>query len=312
VTTEAPDPETLRLLVLVGECGSLGSAAVRLGMSQPSASKRMTTLERRLGLRLLDRTRRGSVLTDAGELVGGWAQRVLDEYTALREGVELLRTRASAQLRVAASLTVAEHLLPGWLAGLRRGMPDVRVGLQVTNSARVCEVVRTGGVDVGFIESPQVLPGLRTRTVGHDRLVLVVGPDHPWARRRGPVRPDELASTPVLTREAGSGTRDTAERALVACGTPPVPPLLELGSSAAIRSTVLTGAGPALLSGLVVADDITERRLVEVPTTGVDLGRRLRAVWRSAEAPSGHAAALIGQALEARGVARGCPASPGT
>ncbi|ANY09439.1 LysR substrate-binding domain-containing protein [Pseudonocardia sp. HH130630-07] len=306
--SEDPDPETLRLLVLVGECGSLGLAAARLGMSQPSASKRMTTLERRLGLRLLDRSRRGSVLTEAGELVGGWAQRVLDEYAALRDGVELLRTRATAALRVAASLTVAEHLLPGWLAGLRRSAPDVRVGLQVTNSTRVCELVRDGGVDVGFIESPQVLPGLRTRTVGHDRLVLVVGPDHPWARRRRPVGPEELARTPLLTREPGSGTRDTAERALAACGTTPVPPLLELGSSAAIRSTAVTGAGPALLSGLVVTDDIAAHRLVEVPTTGIDLERRLRAVWRSAAAPSGDAAALIGQALRSQPAGRPGPA----
>jgi DNA-binding transcriptional LysR family regulator len=295
-----PDVESLRLLVLVGERGSLTSAAGELGMSQPGASKRMSVLERRLGLSLVERSRRGSVLTASGELVAGWARRVLDELAALQDGVELLRRRTSAQLIVAASLTVAEHLLPVWLGEMRRSDPDSRVGLQVMNSTRVCEAVREGTADLGFIESPDVLPGLRSRAVARDRLVLVVAPGHPWARRRRPVGASELAGTPLLVRELGSGTRDTVERALATCGTQPAAPLLELGSSAAIRGAVLAGAGPALLSELVIAEDLTRRTLVEVPLADVDLGRTLRAVWRAAERPTGQAAALLGHAARHR------------
>jgi DNA-binding transcriptional LysR family regulator len=296
----APDVESLRLLVLVGERGSLTSAAGELGMSQPAASRRMGTLERRLGLTLLERSRRGSVLTASGELVAGWARRVLEELAALQSGVDLLRRRTSAQLTVAASLTVAEHLLPGWLGEMRRFDPDARVGLQVMNSTRVCEAVRDGTVDLGFIESPDVLPGLRSRAVARDRLVLVVAPGHPWSRRRRPVGASELADTPLLAREQGSGTRDTVERALATWGVQPAAPLLELGSSAAIRSAVLAGAGPALLSELVIAEDLTRRTLVEVPLADVDLRRTLRAVWRAAGRPSGQAAALLGHATGRR------------
>src|SRR5918992_354189 len=163
--TVLPDVESLRLLVLVGERGSLTSAAGELGMSQPAASKRISSLERRLGLSLVERSRRGSVLTASGELVAGWARRVLDELAALQDGVDLLRRRTSAQLTVAASLTVAEHLLPVWLGEMRRSDPDSRVGLQVMNSTRVCEAVREGTADLGFIESPDVLPG-RARSPG--------------------------------------------------------------------------------------------------------------------------------------------------
>jgi DNA-binding transcriptional LysR family regulator len=295
--SDLPDVESLRLLVLVGERGSLTSAAGELGMSQPAASKRMSVLERRLGLSLVERSRRGSVLTASGELVAGWARRVLDELAALQDSVELLRRRTSAQLTVAASLTVAEHLLPAWLGEMRRSDPDSRVGLQVMNSTRVCEAVRDGTVDLGFIESPDVLPGLRSRAVARDRLVLVVAPGHPWARRRRPVGASELAGTPLLVRELGSGTRDTVERALATCGVQLAAPLLELGSSAAIRSAVLAGAGPALLSELVIAEDLTRRTLVEVPLADVDLRRTLRAVWRAAKRPSGQAAALLGSVV---------------
>jgi DNA-binding transcriptional LysR family regulator len=294
----SPDLESLRLLVLVGERGSLTAAAVELGMNQPAASKRISLLERRLGVALLVRTRQGSAMTDAGRLVAGWARRVVDEVDTLVDGAAALRRQTSAQLAVAASLTVAEHLLPAWLGELRGTIPDLHVGLEVTNSTRVCALVRDRAVDVGFVESPDVPADLGSRPVGADRLVVVVPRAHPWARRRHAVTPAELAATPLISREAGSGTRDAAERALAAVGERLVPPSLELGSSAAIRSSVLAGGGPALLSELVVAADLAAGTLVEVPLEGVDLGRTLRAVWRGGASPAGPAVALV--ALAAR------------
>lgn len=298
-----PDPEALRLLLLIRERGSLTAAAEETGISQPSASKRMTALERRLGVRLLDRTRRGSALTPAGTLVCGWAQRVVDELRALQDGVAALRRDTAPHLTVAASLTVAEHLLPTWLGELRRQRPELHVGLEVTNSTRVRELVRDGGVDLGFVESPTARTGLRSRIVAHDRLVLAVPLDHPWARRRRPVGPAELANTPLVSREPGSGTRDTADHALAAHGLTPAPPLWELGSSTAVRSAVLAGAGPALISELAVADDLLHHALVDVATTGLDLRRALRAVWRSGTRPTGPAAHLLA-------VAAGNPPGP--
>jgi molybdate transport repressor ModE-like protein len=299
--TWLPDPESLLLLVLVGERGSLSAAAEAAGVSQPAASKRIALLERRLGVQLLERTRQGSTLTEGGELVTGWAQRVLGDLDVLVEGAAALRRRSTGQLAVAASLTIAEHLLPAWLGELRRSAPELRVGLQVTNSTRVCALVRERSVGLGFIESPAVGGGLRSRTVARDRLVLVVAPRHPWARRRRPVGPAELARTPLISREAGSGTRDTADRALTTAGEHPVEPLLELGSSAAVRSAVLAGAGPALLSELVVGADTASGALVEVPTDGVELARALRAVWHTGTRPAGPAASLIGIALRSTG-----------
>jgi DNA-binding transcriptional LysR family regulator len=202
-----PDTESLRLLVLVGELGSLGSAAARLGIAQPSASKRLSTLERRLGLKLVDRTRRGSRLTDTGITIVGWAQRVLDELDQLVTGAEALRTRRDAELKVAASMTVAEHLMPGWISDLRRLRPTLSLGLRVTNSEQVGELVRAGTVDLGFVESPRAPSGLSAQQVATDRLAVVVAPGHPWARRHRPLSAAELAATPLVLRERGSGTR---------------------------------------------------------------------------------------------------------
>lgn len=291
--TSLPDIESLRLLVLVGEDRSLTTAAERSGMTQPAASKRISALERRLGLRLVDRSRTGSTLTAAGRLLCGWAERVLEDVGLMLEGVEALRREHSAQLSLAASLTVAEHLLPTWIGDLRRRLPELHVGLQVLNSTRVCELALHGEIDLGFIESPRRPRGLRSQIVARDRLVLVVAPGHPWARRRTPIDAARLAATPLISREAGSGTRDTAEQALLATGATPAEPLLELGSTAAVRSSVATGAGPALISELVVAQDLAAGTLREVPTADVELHRTLRAVWLAETTPSGAAADLL-------------------
>ncbi|MBO2456623.1 LysR family transcriptional regulator [Actinomadura violacea] len=300
---QPPDLESLQLLVHVADQGSLTAAAAELGISQPSASKRLSRLERRLGLRLLDRTRRGSALTADGVLVTGWARRVLDDLTALSDGAAALHRARTAQLSVAASLTVAEYLLPAWIGELRRADPDLHIGLQVTNSARVCELARHGEVDLGFIESPGRPSGLRSRAVAGDRLVLVAPPGHRWTRRRRPVEPSEVADTPLISREAGSGTRQAAAQALAAHGLEPVPPLLELGSSTAVRNAVVAGAGPALISELVVTADLAAGTLAEIEIAGMTVERSLRAVWRTGSDPTGPAAALLAQARRPTGKA---------
>ncbi|OZM71937.1 LysR family transcriptional regulator [Amycolatopsis antarctica] len=292
-----PDLESLRLLVLVGEFGSIGQAATSLGIAQPSASKRLSTLERRLGLVLVDRTRRGSVLTPDGHAVAGWALRVLDELDGLLTGAEALRSQQEAQLRIGASMTLAEHLVPGWIGELKRSLPKLYVGLEVANSEQVSELARSGEVDLGFIESPGRPRDLVARKVATDLLVVVAPPGHPWTRRRRPLTPADLVATPLVVRERGSGTRETMDAALRRAGFPAVEPLLELGSASAVRNAVTTGAGPAVISELAVARDLGDGRLVRIPLEGIELGRVLRAVWPAGRKLVGPAAALLALAV---------------
>ncbi|MFE7283699.1 LysR substrate-binding domain-containing protein [Streptomyces noursei] len=292
-----PDLESLRLLVLVADLGSLGRAAERLRISQPSASRRLSTLERGLGLVLLDRTRRGSRLTLAGQVVTGHARSVLAELDDLLTGAGKLRDRREAELRVAASLTIAEYLLPTWISELRSRRPELYIGLQVTNSEHVPELVEAGEADIGFIEGPRLSRVMSTRQVAEDRLVVVVDPGHPWARRREPLSARELSRTPLVLRESGSGTRQTLDRALHLAGCDRARPLVELGSTAAVRGAVIAGTGPSVLSELAVRGDIVEGRLTRVEVAGVDLTRDLRAVW-----PTGRR--LVGPAAELVAVAR--------
>lgn len=299
-----PDLASLRLLVSVGELGSLGQAARAAGIAQPSASKRMAVLERRLGVPLLDRGPRGSALTPEGKLVADWAAQVLAAGEELMRGVAALRGRRRATLRIAASLTVAEYLMPRWLHDFQLAEGHVQAGLQVANSTEVIRMVGDDEVELGFVEGPEVPDTLAYRTVATDRLAVLVAPGHPWARRRRPLRAAELAATPLVVRESGSGTRDTLHRVLQAADLALADPYLELGSTAAIKGTVATGDAPAVISAFAVEAELSTGRLVEVPVDGLDLTRKLRAVWPRGRQLLGPAASLLRVATRARGPKR--------
>lgn len=272
--------EELRMLVAVEAHGSLTAAAHALGVTQQAVSQRMRVLERRWGLALFSRSTRGTVLTDHGVLVAGWAAGVIAQADGFDSSVAALRVDATAHVRIAASLTVAEHLLPGWLVSYGRDPDAAQVELTAINSSVVERRVRSGQDDLGFVETPEPPDGLATLVVARDEVVVVVAPGHPWARRTS-VSAAEVARTPLLSREAGSGTRLTLESALeTVLGAGAVAaPAAELSTTAAIRATVLAGGGVAALSERAVADDVATGRLVRVSVDGPALVRPLAAVW---------------------------------
>jgi len=291
---QVTDLTAFDLLLSVARLGSVGRAAAAHHISQPAASARLRELERRLGLTLLHRSPRGSTLTATGALVADWARAAVDAADALATGVTALRATRESRLAVAASQTVAEYLLPAWLVALRTGHPGLTVTLRAANSADVAAAVLAGEVELGFVEGPDAPAGLHAETVATDRLAVVAGPGHPWAKRRRGVTPAELASTPLVSREAGSGTRRAFEEALAPLTA--AAPLLELSSTTAIKHAVAAGSGAAVLSSLAVTAELAAGTLVAVPAA-MPLHRQLRVV-------SPAAGQLIGPARDLYAIAR--------
>lgn len=307
LSARIPDLAALEVLLAVARTGSFNSAARQVGITQQAVSARIKAAEAQAGVALVARTSRGSTLTPEGVVVAEWAARLLAVATELDAGLAALRNRHHTRLRVSASLTIAEQLLPGWLVALqaaaqRRGEQPAEIVLTAANSETVAQQVRQGAADLGFVEGPAAPTGVRSRIIGRDELLVVVRPDHPWAARRQPLSPAELAATPLVSREEGSGTRDALAAALAAAlhrppgaSPAPVPPVaLALSTTAAVRAAVLAGAGPAVLSELAVGEDLASHRLTCVTVAGIDLHRALRAIWTGgAIPPSGAARDLL-------------------
>ncbi|GAA1916563.1 LysR family transcriptional regulator [Nocardioides marmoribigeumensis] len=279
MSTSGSDLGDLALLVRVAQLGSLGRVAEEVGLSQPSLSRRMARLERGLRLTLLQRGPRGTTLTPSGRVVVDWAEEVLGAARRFEESVAVLREHRSSTLRVAASMTIAEHLAPTWLSRLRDVEPDAVVAMSVTNSTDVADAVEHGRADLGFVESPTIRRSVRRRRLAWDHLVVVVADPHPWAGRTRPVTAADLAREPLLVREPGSGTRETLDEALRTRGLE-LTPAQVLASNAALKSSALVGIGPAVLSALAVVDELGSGRLVAVGLQDLDLRRPLSVVWR--------------------------------
>jgi DNA-binding transcriptional LysR family regulator len=281
------------LLCAVDRSGSLSAAAHEMGYSQQAASSRMRSLESQIGAELVRRSPTGSQLTQTGRLVAGWAKDVLGAAERMDFGIAALHERRAARLRVAASLTTSAHLVPGWLVELHRSQLRINqrptdVELITGNSEKVINAVRNEKAAIGFIETPELPKDLKHRVVGYDELVVVVSPGHPWARRRSGVTLEQLARTPLVAREPGSGTRRALELILSDAlpGVEQAAPAVELSTESAITAAIGGGLAPGVLSRLSVADDLALGRLAAVRVRDHDLTRPLAAIWRTGRYPS--------------------------
>ena len=188
-----PDIRSLDFLRSVAALGSIRQAAGAHRISQPAASMRLRSLERTLDLTLLDRSSGRARLTVTGLAVVQWSEAVLDGMRDLLLGTAAVRSEGRDTLRIVASMTVAEYLVPGWLYRLRASDPDVAVSLEMGNSGHVMEVMRRGGADIGFVEGSDDPPDVRTRVVAGRRP----------GRRRGALPSLGPPAAPVVPRRSG-------------------------------------------------------------------------------------------------------------
>lgn len=288
----------LALLVAAIETGTLTQAARAAHLTQPAASKRIALLERHYGLALLERSRSGVRPTEAGRVLYAEARQVLAGLDRADAAMRELGRRARLTLRVAASYTIGELLLPDWLAALRVRSPEVLVDAHVGNSADVVERVIAGDADLGFVETPEAPPGLDHLRVGSDVLAAVAAPSHPLARARR-LDAGALSAHTLVTREEGSGTRETAERWLASLGAQPRD-RLALSSTGAVRGAAEAGMGFALLSRRAVVRELGAGSLVELALSEPAPERPLLAIWRPAGPLAPAARALLDAVAGAR------------
>ena len=257
---DALDPARLRLLVEVDRQGSISSASEVCGMSQPSASKQLKTLEAAVGEKLLERNGRASQLTEAGRIVAGHGARVLDTLHGLREELGALQGAETGTLALAASTTSGSYVMPAILQCFAEKHPGVEVDIAIGPSAWVAERVAKREFSLGIAGEIELPPGVRAETFLDDELVGIAAPGR-VKLRRGKASLDELSRWTLLVREQGSSTRAVAERHLVRAGYRPAN-RWELDSNEAIKRSVAAGLGIGFVSKLVVADEVDRGELV--------------------------------------------------
>lgn len=266
----------LEIFVAIAETGSFSRSAERVSLNQSTISQHIATLEEEVGAPLFDRTGKGVVLTPHGQTFLKHTRRILAERDALLEAMAGLRALDNAQLSIGASNIPANYLVPEILPILAERHPGISLSMQTGDTRETLNRLLAAEVELALIGSRPNQKGVEFLPLYRDRLVLIVGIDHPW-RKRGSITLDELFDEPFVVRERGSGTGLALENALRQGGYDPekLKVAAWLGSNEAVQQAVGTGFGCAFVSELSIAPRRKHHDVFRVEVEGLTVEREL-------------------------------------
>ena len=236
----------IEYVVGVVEEGGFTRAADALHVTQPALSEGIRRLEAELGLELFHRVGRRAVLSSAGEAFLEPARQVLRDLGVLRTSVAAVGGLTAGTLDLVALPTLAVDPLATLVGAFRHAHPDVVVHVdQPEDAAAVATLVRSGRSEIGLTELPVAEPGLASRLLTEQELIVVLPPDSPLARRRRLTTAD-LASVPLVTSPPGTSTRGLIDAAFAAIDDAPLI-AVETDQREAIVPLVVAGAGASVL-----------------------------------------------------------------
>lgn len=294
--------DQLRTFADVVELGSFSAAAARLSLSQPAVSLQVRELERRLGVRLIDRVGRRATPTPAGADLLAHAQRIDAAVAAALEAVAAHAAGTVGRVRLGTGATACIYLLPTALRRLRRDFPDIEVVVSTGNTADVMRQLEENALDVAFATLPVGGRALDVTPVVEDEFVAIFPADGAAPPPR--VTPAALAGWPVVLYEPGANTRRAVDD-WFARGGQTLKPAMQLGSVEAIKELVGAGLGCGVVPAMAVRDDDRSRQLTVRPLTP-RLSRRLALALRR-DKPLTRPLREVVRAIAALGEREGAP-----
>lgn len=289
----------LRSFEAVVRLGGIGRAAAALHLAQPTVSTQMKELAAGLGMVLFEPRGRGLVPTATGRRLAEAVRAMGACWQQFEEDAAALQGLRQGRLRIAA-VTTTEYFLPDLLGPFARAYPGIRIELAVENrDAVIARLVRGDDELAAMMRPPADLPLARWPFL-ENPLVLIAPLDHPLATRRR-LRLQDLTDQPLLTREAGSGTRAVVEEVFAERGVS-WPARMALGSNEAIKHAVRAGLGLAVLSRHTLAADPATEGLAVLPVAGFPVKRQWQLVWRQDRALSLPARTLLDDLRQRLGV----------
>lgn len=251
-------------------------AAEELHFSQPAVSAQIRHLETSLGVKLFDQIGRRTHLTQAGEELYLYSQKIFSLIDETLDNMEALRSPHYGRLSVGADTTVGTYVIPGLLGTFHQIYPQVEISLEVLNRASLVEALASNRVDMAIMgKVPSDMP-VEIEPFAFNELVLVAAPTHRLANLEH-VPIEELGREHFLLREPGSGTRAALENAFQEAGVP-LQISMQVGNNSAIKQGVAAGLGIALISRVALDMELETGRLVILKVEGFPIVRQWRLV----------------------------------
>ena len=252
--------DQLRIFIAVAEHLHFSRAAEELYITQPAVSAAIQCLEEQYKVKLFHRIGRRIEITEAGKLLQGESQKIIDQVALTERGLRELNDLQRGELKLGSSLTIGNYWLPEKISLFKREYPGITVNCTLANTEEICFGTATGLFDLGLVEGevkPSLKVSLEEEVVGGDRLLIVVGKSHPWFEVRE-ISLSELSTTAWVMRESGSGTQQSFEQALENWGInlSKLNVILVLNSGEMVKAIIESGVGAAGISELMVAKEL--------------------------------------------------------
>jgi DNA-binding transcriptional LysR family regulator len=277
----------LRVFVAVAQQGSFSQAGQQIGLSQSAVSHSIKELEGEMGIRLLDRTTREVLLTEAGVQLSSRLERLLEELNTTLLDVRTYGQQRSGTVRVAASQTIAAHLMPQCLAASTEHFPDIKVMLRDRPQQWVLQSIRNAEVDFGIVVGPLPEEDFETEAILDEPFLLLCRKDDPLAAQQT-IHWQMLNQRQLVLQDYASGSRVLIDEALRVQQVQ-AEIVQEIGHPATLYPMVEAGIGisilPALALPLPEGRPLLVRRMVpEINRTIVLVRRKNRSLTPAAEA----------------------------
>ncbi len=266
------DSRQLRAFTILARTGSFTETARELHLSQSAVSHSMKALEGEAGCRLLDKMGKKAVLTQAGEQLLERATRILAEMSEARAELGRLGKWGQSRLRLGASTTACQHVLPGVLREFKDSFPNCTISIEPGDTPEMIEALRNHKIDLAVNLEPRRGEPLDFRPLFTDELQFIVSPQHPWARA-GKVERDEIARQNYIVYKRRSYTSEMIEAHFRADDIV-LFSQLDLGNMEAIKELVKLGIGISILAPWTAKNEIKAGTLVALPLGKRKLKRR--------------------------------------
>jgi len=274
------DDFRLRVFITAAKTLNFTKCAEQLFISQPAVSKHIGELESRYKVQLFERSGSRLALTEAGRVMLEHAERIADGYRRLQYEMDLFTDRLGGELKVGASTTIAQYVLPQVLARFTARFPEVKVSLVSGNSEQVEAALARHDTDLGLVESSARHPGFHYEPFIPDELVLIASTKG-WYGRCDQVTLAELQTVPLVLRESGSGTLEVISKYLAAADVrlASLRVVMQLGSTESIKSFVRNSDAMAIVSVASIVDELRSGELRIIDIEGCTIRREFSFCW---------------------------------
>ncbi len=239
----------LKVFCTVAETKSFSKTSEIIHLTQPAVSLQIQAIEEKYETKLFDRSSSTVTLTPAGETLYKYAKEILALYASAEKTIGKQTGITKGCITIGAGSNIGNYLLPSIITEFKAAHPKVKIYLIVSNTKRVIELLNAGNINLGLVEGDASKQKMNVRKLLSDELLLIVSPEHPWAKKKE-VPISDLIKEPFILREAGSGTRQIIEKILGRHGVTINDMRISsiLGSTEAIKDAVENGLGVSIIS----------------------------------------------------------------